>query len=170
MGFLTLRNRQLSSAPTLTSDVSSSNQSPAADMVNISYLLFIAIGLVLGVVTFLVAFVMCRRKARRTNDSTTAAKVDIESTMVPQMTETDVTQNTAIVTTHELAVPAFMEVSYGLDYTLGKQIARGGMGEIRHATAIGRPLMSRIGKNGIIAKVSDDAVQFMKQEYKNVYF
>lgn len=57
--------------------------------------------------------------------SLTTTTMQDTSQMVSNMGKTDIT---AIVTTHELAVPAFLHVSEGTDYRQEREIARGAQG------------------------------------------
>lgn len=59
------------------------------------------------------------------------------------------------VTSHEISIPGFLRVEYGLDYSRGKTIATGGMGTIKLATAISAQLLKRAAGAKLVAKESD---------------
>ena len=63
-------------------------------------------------------------------------------TQTTELTNTDADREMTIqVTVHELSIPAFLEMRYGLDFREGNYIARGGGGELYLCSAINQSLV-----------------------------
>lgn len=78
---------------------------------------------------------------------------------------------TAVVTSHELSVPAYLMVEMDNDFTRGIAIARGGMGTICLAETIqGTALAERVGMNAMVAKIGNQALPDMQPHVRDTFY
>ena len=62
---------------------------------------------------------------------------------------------TWVPSAHELSVPAFLEVQFGIDYHQESEIGRGGNGILYRCTPLSKALVARAGANSSVVKVVD---------------
>ena len=85
---------------------------------------------------------------------------------------TTVVDRTAIdkVTTHELSIPAFLQVKWGLDIRQDAFLAKGGGGEVFFATALNNSLLQRSqGQPLVLKRVADTFISLSERSRAGFY-
>lgn len=95
-----------------------------------------------------------RTRRRKINASYAESTPPTVTATVMQMTSPSLTtdMNTVQVTNHEFSIPGAIEVTYGLDYVVGKEIGRGGQGTINKAEVLSPLVARRTQNNPIVVK------------------
>ena len=100
-----------------------------------------------------------------------SVSVDTGSEPVTQTSST-VTEKTLMdkVTTHELSIPAFLLMKWGLDFIQGDMIAKGGGGVVYRCSALRNSLLQRTGYQPLVVKVVADTFGKLDERNKAAFY
>ena len=73
-------------------------------------------------------------------------------------------------TTHELSVPAFLQVEFNLDFLQGNFITKGGGGEIYECVVINQHLLERSRKQKLVVKRIANGVELLSERFRRAFF
>ena len=80
------------------------------------------------------------------------------------------TTTTWVGTSHELAVPAYMELEWGFDYKQGNFITEGGGGQLYKCWPINKDLMKRANRQPLAVKRVSESIETMDQRFSRAFW
>ena len=100
---------------------------------------------------------------------TRSQQFSARSTQIENVT---VTQHTRMdnVTTHELSIPAFLQMRFGLDFRQEQYITKGGHGAIYACSAIHHALLTRSMNQPLVVKVISEDFGRLSERQKNAFW
>ena len=102
----------------------------------------------------LVAYVFMRQSRIRTAlEESNTTKTKTETSQLSETIKTSSTMNTTLFSNHELSIPAFLMMNWGLDFRQEKYITKGGGGALFMCTALNRDLAETSKRQPLAIKV-----------------
>ena len=119
-------------------------------------MLFIVIGAcgLLALICVVIGIIYISHRKAVTTVSAAAGRTKSSDLLVPRGRDNarDLTDMTMTVTVHELSIPAFLELKWGLDFKQESMFAKGGVGKIFFCTALSPDLLNMSGRQKLVVK------------------
>src|SRR5690606_17195350 len=94
----------------------------------------------------------------------------VYATEVTGITTTQLNGTTYMSTAHEMSIPGYLLVQVNVDYSIGKQIAKGGGGAISHCEIHNTQLDERCGHQNLIVKAVGEHIDQLTVKMKDSFF
>ena len=154
---------------TPSSTSSSSPQIPAEQGVSAVVIAVVVIIVLLGIMFIILVPCIIKRKLNSDAATVKISQQEKEEEASKGTASSAMTNHTLVATTHELSIPAFMQMRYGVDFKRGEFLAKGGGGQLYKCESIEAELVKKTQNTALILKVYGQSMESMSEDKRYAF-